>query len=130
MAEQFLHRSGVELVDALEFLGVNAAGHEQAVDAEAVRARQIRPHGIPDRQHAVEPDRMALALGGELDGALIDRPVRLLDSIAGASEFWIARIKPRDVVGARQEAPYALTVSGNTASILVFSVAALNGLTI
>jgi hypothetical protein len=25
--------------------------------------------------------------------------------------------------------PYALTVSGNTASILVFSVAALNGLT-
>ena len=39
---------------ALELLGMNASGHEQAVDAEAVRAGEIRAHGIADRQHPVE----------------------------------------------------------------------------
>ena len=54
MAEQLLHRGRVELIDALEILGMDAAGHEQAIDPEAVGAGQIRPHRIPDRQNAVE----------------------------------------------------------------------------
>src|SRR5665647_3957431 len=77
MAEQFLHRSRIELVDALELLGMNAAGHEQAVDPETLGAGEIGAHGIPDRQHAVELDRMALAFRRQLHGALVDRPVRL-----------------------------------------------------
>ena len=47
MAEQFLHRGRVELIDAFEILGMDAAGHEQAIDPEAMGARQIRPHRIP-----------------------------------------------------------------------------------
>ena len=41
MAEQLLHRGRIELVDALEFLGMDAAGQEQTVDAKAVRAGQV-----------------------------------------------------------------------------------------
>src|SRR2546421_11841695 len=77
MAEQLLNRSGVELVDALKILGVDAARDNQAIDPEAVGARQVGAHGIPDGENAVELNRMALALGGKRDGALIDRPVRL-----------------------------------------------------
>src|SRR6478609_8265939 len=77
MAEQLLYRSRIELVDALEILGVNAAGYEQAIDPEAVGACQIGARRIPDGENAVELNRMALALGGERHGALIDRPVRL-----------------------------------------------------
>src|SRR5258707_15813194 len=77
MTEQLLYRGGVELIEALKILGMDAAGHEQAIDPEAVGARQIRPHGIPDRKNAAELDRVALALGGEREGALIDRPGRL-----------------------------------------------------
>ena len=65
MAEQFLHRSRVELIDAFEIPGVDAPRHEQAIDPEAVSARQIRPHRIPDRENAVELHRMAMVLGGE-----------------------------------------------------------------
>src|SRR5436190_22568942 len=77
MAEQLPNRSGVELVDALKILGVDAARDEQAIDPEAVDARQIGAHGIPDGENAVELNRMALALGGKRHGALIDRPVWL-----------------------------------------------------
>ena len=77
MAEQFPYGRRVELVDPFEFLGMDAAGHKQAIDPEALGAGQIRPHGIPDRQHAVEFDRMAAALRGQRDGALVDRSVRL-----------------------------------------------------
>src|SRR5882724_12889068 len=77
MAEQLLHRSGIELVDALKILGVDATRDEQAIDPEAVGARQIGAHGIPDGENAVELNRMALALGGKRHGALIDRPVWL-----------------------------------------------------
>src|SRR5205823_871890 len=64
------------LVDAFELLGMDAAGHEQAIDAEAERAGQISPHGIADRQYPVERRWPAAAFGGERHGALIDRPVR------------------------------------------------------
>src|SRR6202162_4301151 len=77
MAEQLLYRGGVQLIDALEVLGVDAPGHEQAIDPEAVGAGQIRPDGIPDRQNAAEWYRLAAALGGKRDRALVDRPVRL-----------------------------------------------------
>src|SRR5258707_1727215 len=77
MAEQFLHGSRVELIDALKILGVDAARYEQAIDPEAVGARQIGAHRIPDGEDAVELNRMALALGGKRHGALVDRPVRL-----------------------------------------------------
>src|SRR2546429_5426235 len=77
MAEQLLNRSGVELVDALKILGVDAARDEQAIDPEAVGARQIGAHGIPDGENAVELNRMVLAIGGKRHGALIDRSVWL-----------------------------------------------------
>ena len=70
MVEQFLHRRWIELIDALKILGVDAPGHEQAIDPEAVGAGQISPHRIPDRQNAVELDSMALPLGGKLHGAV------------------------------------------------------------
>src|SRR5260370_22609906 len=89
MAEQFLHRGGVELIEALKILGVDAAGHEQTIDSETVGARQIRPHRIPDRKNAVELDRVALALGGECHRALIDRPMRLAVKDHLAAEFAI-----------------------------------------
>src|SRR5260370_39059027 len=89
MAEQFLHRGGVELIEALKILGMDAAGHEQTIDSETVCARQIRPHRIPDRKNAAELDRMALALGGECHGALINRPVRLAVKDHFAAEFAI-----------------------------------------
>src|ERR1700722_16709973 len=54
MAEQFFHRGRVELIDALEILGVDAAGDEQAVDAKTVGAGEISAHRIPDRQHAAK----------------------------------------------------------------------------
>src|ERR1700724_3827056 len=76
MAEQLLYRGRVELVDALEFLGVDAAGHEQAIDPETVGAGEIGPHRIADRQHAAQLNRMTSPLGGKLDRALINRPVR------------------------------------------------------
>jgi len=62
VAEQFLHRGRVELVDAFEFLGMDAAGHEQAIDAEGMRAGEVGTDGIADRQHPVERSRV-LAIG-------------------------------------------------------------------
>ena len=38
MAEQLLDRGRIELVDAGEFLGMDAAGHEQAIDAKTIRS--------------------------------------------------------------------------------------------
>jgi len=61
VAEQLLDRGGVELIDALEVFGMDAAGHEQAVDPETVGAGEIRSHGIPDRQHALERGEIKLA---------------------------------------------------------------------
>ena len=49
MAEQLPDGSRVELVDAFEFLRMDAAGHKQAIDPESLGAGQIRPHGISDR---------------------------------------------------------------------------------
>src|ERR1700724_1759150 len=89
MAEQFLDGSRIELIDAFELLGVNAPGHEQAIDPETVRAGEIRSHGIPDRETAAELHRAAAALGCERDGALIDRPVRLAVENHFAAEFEI-----------------------------------------
>src|ERR1700744_828546 len=77
MAEQFLERSGSELVDPLEFLGMNAPGDEEAVDAEAMRAGKVGAHGVADGEDTIELDLVAAMLGGERDGALVDRPVRL-----------------------------------------------------
>src|SRR5712672_90546 len=77
VAEQLLHRGRVELVDAFELLGMDAAGHEQAIDAEAERTGEVGAYGIADRQHPVERRRPAAAFGGECHGAFIDRPVRL-----------------------------------------------------
>ena len=57
VAEQLLHRSRVELVDALEIAGVNAAGDEQAVDPESMGAGQIGPHRIADRQNPAQRRR-------------------------------------------------------------------------
>src|SRR6266403_3862332 len=54
VAEQLLHRGRVELVDAFELLGMDAAGHEQAIDAEAERTGEVGAYGIADRQHPVE----------------------------------------------------------------------------
>ena len=51
VAEQFLYRCRVELIDAFEILGVDAAGHEQAIDPETVGAGEIGPHGISDRKN-------------------------------------------------------------------------------
>src|SRR5205814_4365943 len=56
---------------------MDAAGHEQAIDPETVSAGEIGAHGIADRENPVEWNRVTLPLGGKLDCALIDRPVRL-----------------------------------------------------
>src|SRR5258708_28423427 len=74
MAEQLLHRRGIELVDALKILGVDAAGYEQAIDPEAVGARQIGAHGIPDGENAADLNRMPMAPRGRLHAALLHRP--------------------------------------------------------
>ncbi len=84
-----LTEAGVELVDALKILGMDAAGHEQAIDPESVCAGEIRPHGIPDRQNPRKRRRMAAALGCEFYGALVDRPVRLAVEDHLAAEFAI-----------------------------------------
>ena len=42
MAEQFLDRNRIELIEAFELLGVNSAGNEQAIDAKAMSAGQIQ----------------------------------------------------------------------------------------
>lgn len=47
VAEQFHDRCRVELVKTFELLGMDAAGHEQAVDAEFARAGQVGADGIP-----------------------------------------------------------------------------------
>src|SRR5215475_11551503 len=77
VAEQLLHRGGVELVDALEVLGVNAAGDEQAVDAEAMGAGEVGANTVSNGQHLAQLRRMAAALGGQYHRALIDWAVRL-----------------------------------------------------
>src|SRR6478752_6902749 len=77
MAKQLLDRGRIERVDTGEFLGVNAAGHEQAVDAKTMSAREIGAHGIADRQNLAELGAVAVFLRGQLHGALTDRPVRL-----------------------------------------------------
>src|SRR3954463_2119935 len=77
MAEQFQHRSRVELVETLELLGMDAAGHEQAIDAEFARAGKVGAHGIPDREYLLAVDLVTLAFAGQRHRALVDRPVRL-----------------------------------------------------
>src|SRR3954465_4614789 len=89
MAEQLLDRGRIELVEAREFLGKDAAGEEKAVYSEAERAGEIGAHRIPDRQHTVERGRPAAAFGGERHGAFIDRPVRLAVEDRLAAEFAI-----------------------------------------
>ena len=59
MAEQFPDGSGVQLVNPFEFLGMDAASDEQAIDPEALRAGQISPHRISDRKDVLELDRTA-----------------------------------------------------------------------
>src|SRR5258708_21067242 len=77
MAEQLLHRGGVELVDALKVFGMDAARHEQAIDSKTMSAGEVGPYRIPDRKHAAEFGCMPVTLGGKLHGAFVDLPVRL-----------------------------------------------------
>src|SRR5260370_33204288 len=79
----------MELVEALEFIGMDAAGEEKTIDAETERAGEVGPYRIPDRQHTVERGRLAAAFGGERHGAFIDRPVRLAVEDRLAAEFAI-----------------------------------------
>ena len=60
----------------------------------------------------------------QLDPASLKRTFRPSAARADARTTLVARLH-----GTRSSMPYALTVSGKTASILVLSVAALNGLT-
>src|SRR5947209_10347715 len=71
VTEQLLHRGRVELVDALELVRMNAAGDEQAVDAETMGPCQVGAHGVADGQHMVQLGGTAAPLGGERYGALI-----------------------------------------------------------
>src|ERR1700722_5786723 len=64
VAEQLLDRGGAELNHAFEVFGMDAAGHEQAIDPKAVGAGEIGSHGIPDRQNPLKRHRMAEALRG------------------------------------------------------------------
>src|SRR5207245_10015595 len=97
MSEQLFHRGRIELVNTLEFLGMDAAGEEQTIDSETERAGEIGPHRIPDRQHTVERGRPAAAFGGERHGALIDRTMRIAVADSLASDIEI-------VLGARLSA--------------------------
>ena len=45
-----------------ELLGMDAGGHEQAIDAEGVRALEIGAHRIADRQHALARRRRRCTL--------------------------------------------------------------------
>src|SRR3954464_2992085 len=89
MAEQLLDRGRIELVDALEFLGMDAAGEEKTIDAETECAGEVGPHRIPDRQHTVERGWPAAPFGGERHRAFIDRPVRLAVEDRLAAQFSI-----------------------------------------
>src|SRR5258708_5996951 len=89
MAEQLLHRGGVELVDALKILGMNAARHEQAIDSKTMGAGEVGPYRIPDRKHAAQLGCMPVTLGGKLHGAFVDRPVWLAVEDHFAAEFAI-----------------------------------------
>src|SRR4029079_10147935 len=89
MAEQLVYRSRIELIDALEFLGMDAAGEEKTIDPETERAGEVGAHRISDRQYTVERGWPAAALGGERHGAFIDRPVRLAVEDRLAAEFAI-----------------------------------------
>src|ERR1700704_4353029 len=89
VAEQFLHRSRIELVDALEILGMNAAGHEQAIDSKTMGAGQIGAYRIADREHAGKRRPGVAALGRQLHGAFVDRPVRLAVEDHVAAQFAI-----------------------------------------
>ena len=70
MAEQLFHRGRIELVDALEFLGMDAAGEEKTIDSETERAGEVGPHRISDRQHTVERGRLAAAFLAALPAAV------------------------------------------------------------
>ena len=109
MSEQLPNRGRIELVDALEFLGMDAAGEEKTIDSETERAGEIGSHRISDRQHAVERGRPAAAFGGQRHGAFIDRPVRFAVEDRLAAEFAIEL--------------------GDRARAIDQAVAALNGLT-
>src|SRR3954452_9570120 len=81
-SEDRAERGEVWVLAAPKLLGVNAGGHEQAIDPEVVGAFEIRAHRISDREHALERGatgeaaRGARMLGlGECE--IIERPVRL-----------------------------------------------------
>src|SRR3954451_16953684 len=89
MAEQFAQRGGVELIDPLKFLRMNATGDEQAIDSEAMGPGQIGAYRISDGQNAIELDRVMLPRGGKFHGSFIDRPVRLAVKDHLAAKFTI-----------------------------------------
>ena len=89
MAEQLAHGGWIELVQPLEFAGMNAADHEQAVDPERLRAGKVGPHAIADRQHAVQRRRLAARCGGQRHRAIVDRTMRLAVEDHLAAEFAI-----------------------------------------
>src|SRR5579859_2811228 len=89
MAEQFLDGSRIELIQAFELLGVNAARDEQAIDAKTMRAGEVGSHGIADGEHPAERSRLAPPFGRQRHGALVDRTVRLAVENRLAAEFCV-----------------------------------------
>ena len=50
--ENVAERGGIRLLAPAQLVGMDAGGHEQAIDAEGGGALEIGAHRIPDRQHA------------------------------------------------------------------------------
>ena len=58
-AKILVERRRVRIVAVAQFLGVDAGGDEQAIDADVGGALEIGAHRIADRQHALERRRAA-----------------------------------------------------------------------
>src|SRR5262249_31747265 len=75
--EDFRQRGGVGILPVAELLGVDAGGHEQAIDAKGGGTLEVGAHGIADRQQAVMRDRAAARGLRQRERLLVDRPVGL-----------------------------------------------------
>src|SRR5262249_51136145 len=89
--EDARQRGGVGIVLVAELLGVDACGHEQAIDAEGGGALEIGAHRIADRQQAMALHRAAARGFGKDERLLVDRPIGLagIDHLAARGRIGI-----------------------------------------
>ena len=108
IGENPVQRRQIGIVPVAQLLGVDAGGHEQAIDAEIGGAPEIGADRIADRQHALERRRACRAARRRaVERQIVDRPMRLagVEHLAAERCRRDRRARPRNRSACRRARP-------------------------